>query len=129
MAANVDWVLNEIETQPAKAFVWAHNAHVMYGDITERSGKLVGRSLGKHIRNNLNGKVYSIGLHFNKGSFIANEIKRDTIVKRVWKVDEVPGNRFLYLLSRTNMEALFMDFYCFQNKNVVSLISDNRIKG
>ena len=44
-------------------------------------------------------------------------------------MDEVPGNRFLYLLSRTNMEALFMDFHSFQNKNVVSWLRDNRVTG
>jgi erythromycin esterase-like protein len=129
MAANVEWALNEIDPGPEKAFLWAHNEHVMYGDITERSGKLVGTSLGKILKNKLNGKVYSIGLHFNQGSFIANEIKQDTIVKRVWTVDEVSQNRFPYLLSKTNMDALFMDFHSFQNKNVVSWLTDNRVRG
>jgi len=128
MAANVDWVLNEIDSGPEKSFLWAHNDHVKYGDITDRSGKLVGRSLGKNIKNNLNGKVYSIGLHFNHGSFIANEIRQDTIIKKVWKVDEIPERRFLYLLSKTNMDALFMDFHSFPNKNVVSWLRDNRVR-
>jgi erythromycin esterase len=129
MAANVEWVLNEIEPGPKKAFLWAHNDHVMYGNIMEGSGKLVGSSLGTHIKNSLDGKVYSVGQYFNYGSFVANEIKKDSTIKRVWHVDENPDNRFLYLMSRTNMDALFMDFHSIHNTKLVSWLRDNRVSG
>lgn len=129
MAANVDWVLNEIDPGPEKAFLWAHNAHVKYSDMTEaKTGKWAGSSLGKILKNQLNGKVYAIGLDFNQGSFIANEIKQGIIGKRVWTVDQAPENTFPYFLSKTNMEALFMDFHSFQNENVVSWLKNKSVR-
>ena len=128
MSANVSWALDEIDPEPEKAFLWAHNAHVMYGEVTEaNTGKSFG-TLGKILKNKLNGKVYSIGLDFNQGSFIANEIKRDTILKRVWTVDEAPENTFPYLLSKTDIKVLFMDFNSIQNEDMATWLKENRVR-
>jgi erythromycin esterase-like protein len=130
MAANVEWVLNEIDASPEKAFLWAHNAHVMYSDMIEAgTDKLVGTSLGKILKSKLKENIYSLALDFNKGSFIANEVKPDTIVKRVWTLDEAPQNTFPYLLSKTGMKVLFMDFNSCKNENLVGWLKHNKVSG
>lgn len=129
MAANIVWALDEIDPQREKAFLWAHNHHVMYGEITEaKTGKSLG-TLGNLLRDMLDRKVYSIGIEFNQGSFVASEIQRDTIVKRVWTVSKAPRNTFPYLLSRTCREVLFMDFHSFQNEELVMWLRRDPVKG
>lgn len=128
MVANVTWGLDEIDPDGEKAFLWAHNAHVMYSEITEAgTGRSFG-TLGNMLKKKLNGKVYSIGLDFNQGSFIANEIKRDTIVKRVWTVDEAPKNTFPYLLSKTDMKVLFMDFNSIHNDDMTAWLKEKGVR-
>ena len=129
MAANVDWILDEIAPVNEKAFLWAHNLHVIYSEVTDRRTDASFGTLGSIIRKEINGKVYSIGLDFNRGSFIANEVKYDTIIKKVWTLDDVPANEFPNLLSKTGMNVLFMDFNSIQNKNLGSWLNGNALKG
>jgi hypothetical protein len=129
MAANVDWILNEFAPINEKAFLWAHNEHVMYSNITNgRTGESFG-TLGSMIRGIVHNKVYSIGFDFNRGSFIANEVKYDTIIKKVWTLDGVKPNEFPHLLSMTGKRVLFMDFKSIENRDLLSWLNENRLRG
>ena len=47
----------------------------MYGEVTNRESGASFGTLGSLISKNLNSKVYAIGLDFNRGSFVASEVK------------------------------------------------------
>ena len=129
MAANVAWALSEIDSQPKKAFLWAHNDHVMYSELTETNTGRTTSTLGRLLKNKLNENVYSIGVEFNHGSFIANEVKLDTIVKRLWTVSKAPENTFPFLLSRTHLKVLFMDFHSIKNQNMATWLRQGLVRG
>jgi erythromycin esterase len=128
MAANVAWVLETIGLSTKKAFLWAHNEHVMHSELTEANTGQTFRSLGKIVKDTLNGRAYSIIIEFNQGSFRANEVKLDTIVNRLWTVNESPRGTFPYLLSRIQKKALFMDFHLIKNEKMDIWLKKNSVK-
>lgn len=114
---------------PEKSFAWAHNLHVMYAKITDATDGSSSGTFGERLRTMFKDRVYSIGLEFNEGSFVANEIRKDTIIKKTWVVDAAPRNTFPYFLSTTNMNVVFMNFSTLQNESLAGWLSRNPIRG
>lgn len=110
-AENVKWLIKKDNVEVNKTFLWAHNGHVGYSEITNRETGKITFTLGRAIKEEFKDRVYSIGLTFNKGEFYANEFQKDWSVEgKVFTVDDSPPSTFTYLLSQTNYPVLFLDF-------------------
>ncbi len=120
MSKNVLWMK---EMNPGVSMMlWAHNEHVASG------GSLP--SMGKMLKQELGGKIYSMGFVFNEGEYTGTkQYKCPSLEAGIFSFDPAPEGSFSDLLSATGIKTGFiaMDGAGLDEKTAHWLLSSQRV--
>jgi erythromycin esterase len=99
MAENIKWIL-DYEGQDSKIMLWAHNEHLNKSDIWHKR-------MGYNLKQEYKEQYYVIGFDFNKGSFLAFDVK--TFRPTIFTVPDADEKSSGYFFSTLNIPEFFID--------------------
>lgn len=100
MAENLKWIAEQ--NPKARIVVWAHNAHVGYGEYGGRA------SMGSYLRKTFGAEVMNFGFAFNEGAFQSMDMGASGML-RAFTVGPAPEGSLDRTLAATGIPLFALD--------------------